>query len=617
MSTTARVGVDITARDMTAQAFGLAQRRMASFGRSVESVNSTFKALAGSAALLAVGNAFKSAVDRMDEMGKAAQRVGVGVDALSRLSVAAKLSNVSVQDLGAAMGTLNRNIAAIAGGDTKTDAARAFRALGISVRDASGNVKNAQQVMTEMADRFARMQDGAGKSALTFATLGKGSAALIPMLNGGSASLRELTREAERTGQAFGENVAANAGVLNDNVTKLWGRAEGFANFIATGLIPDLIDWSDRFLQVADSASLASQALGAWDQFKKDAATMMVNTMGEWEAVKALGSGLAEGLTNDAIASGKSAEIIANAWGNAKAAMQGAAEQAETLRQSVNRMGKGSLPSNLTGDGKMTPLSKPPVGWASSDAANAREREHNKLLAEAKRLYEGSRSPAKEYADTIARLDFLRSKGLLTMEQYNAALFKAKWEFQQSKVSAADAADEFYNFGEALQSSFGTAFASIIDRSKSISKAFKDMAKSLVSSAANAFANRAFSQLLGVLGGGHALYGGGLGGGLGNIFGSLFGGFRAGGGPVEAGRPYVVGEKQAELFVPGTSGRILPSAGGGGAVSVNITLNAEGADRTAIAALRADLHKMSATIGQTIRSTVQNETAKNPGFGRR
>ena len=38
-----------------------------------------------------------------------------------------------------------------------------------------------------------------------------------------------------------------------------------------------------------------------------------------------------------------------------------------------------------------------------------------------------------------------------------------------------------------------------------------------------------------------------------------FGGFRERGGPVSAGRPYVVGEKRPELFVPRTDGYILPS----------------------------------------------------------
>lgn len=64
-------------------------------------------------------------------------------------------------------------------------------------------------------------------------------------------------------------------------------------------------------------------------------------------------------------------------------------------------------------------------------------------------------------------------------------------------------------------------------------------------------------------------------GGGGGLLGGLFGGFRASGGPVQAGRAYVVGERQPELFVPKTSGTILPSAAGamgGGPAQVMISL---------------------------------------------
>lgn len=62
----------------------------------------------------------------------------------------------------------------------------------------------------------------------------------------------------------------------------------------------------------------------------------------------------------------------------------------------------------------------------------------------------------------------------------------------------------------------------------------------------------------------------------GNFLQALFGGFRAGGGPVQSGKAYVVGEKRPELFVPNQSGTILPavpemprmSARGGDQISV-------------------------------------------------
>jgi hypothetical protein len=58
---------------------------------------------------------------------------------------------------------------------------------------------------------------------------------------------------------------------------------------------------------------------------------------------------------------------------------------------------------------------------------------------------------------------------------------------------------------------------------------------------------------------------------------SLFGGARATGGSVMPGKAYVVGEKRPELFVPSTSGYIMPrlpsGQGGGGQQSVNVTVN--------------------------------------------
>ena len=57
--------------------------------------------------------------------------------------------------------------------------------------------------------------------------------------------------------------------------------------------------------------------------------------------------------------------------------------------------------------------------------------------------------------------------------------------------------------------------------------------------------------------------GGGIWGAISTGISSLFGG-RAGGGPVMANTPYIVGEKRPELFVPSTAGRVVPNLDGGG-----------------------------------------------------
>ena len=54
-------------------------------------------------------------------------------------------------------------------------------------------------------------------------------------------------------------------------------------------------------------------------------------------------------------------------------------------------------------------------------------------------------------------------------------------------------------------------------------------------------------------------------------------GFARNGGTVQAGNTYMVGEAGAELFVPRTSGTVIPNhqLGGGG---VNVTFNVEATD---------------------------------------
>ena len=73
--------------------------------------------------------------------------------------------------------------------------------------------------------------------------------------------------------------------------------------------------------------------------------------------------------------------------------------------------------------------------------------------------------------------------------------------------------------------------------------------------------------------------------GIAGAISSAFGGFRANGGSVSAGTPYVVGEKGAELFVPNSSGTIVPNGAMGG-TTINLTVNgaidAEGTARTII-----------------------------------
>jgi hypothetical protein len=82
--------------------------------------------------------------------------------------------------------------------------------------------------------------------------------------------------------------------------------------------------------------------------------------------------------------------------------------------------------------------------------------------------------------------------------------------------------------------------------------------------------------------------------GSGNAFaagiGTFLQGARASGGPVMGGGAYLVGEKGPEVFVPRSSGSIIPNGGMGG-ISMNYSIDARGADAERIMAVLPSMLK--------------------------
>ena len=85
--------------------------------------------------------------------------------------------------------------------------------------------------------------------------------------------------------------------------------------------------------------------------------------------------------------------------------------------------------------------------------------------------------------------------------------------------------------------------------------------------------------------------------------------FRADGGPVTSGRPYVVGERGPELFVPANSGKIIPNSamrsGGGSPAMGGVTINyniAAGVTRSELAPiLESERRRLKAEIPDMVR----------------
>lgn len=230
---------------------GMAQSERSLFGLS-KTAQAAFVAVgvAVAAAAAAITVAVKGSIDHFDTLSKTSQKIGIPVEALSRLEYAAQLSDVSLESLATGMKKLSQNMVDVQAGAGST-ALRGFDALGVSVKNADGTLKTSQSVLGEIADRFRALPDGVQKTAAAVAIFGRAGAELIPLLNGGSAGLKDMADEADRFGQTVSDSAAKQAEVFNDNLTRLGFAVSGMANSLATLALPALVAFTDALVQLS------------------------------------------------------------------------------------------------------------------------------------------------------------------------------------------------------------------------------------------------------------------------------------------------------------------------------------------------------------------------------
>lgn len=178
-------------------------------------------------------------LDTGDAIDKASMRLGIGVDKLQSLQYAAKMSGSSAEDMNQALGKLNENIAKAAAGKNK-ELASLFDKLGISLRDAKGNLRTAADVLPEFADAIQRNTKSTVRARMAIAAFGDAGQKLIPMLQDGSKGLADMEKRAHDLGLTMsGEDVKAAAD-LGDRFSELGMVFDSFGNTLSAKLAPVL-----------------------------------------------------------------------------------------------------------------------------------------------------------------------------------------------------------------------------------------------------------------------------------------------------------------------------------------------------------------------------------------
>lgn len=212
-----------------------------------------------STAVLAIAKLTKDAINNADALRDSSIQLGISTETLSAYGYAATQTGTDIDELSKGLKILAKNAAEAL--DPKSSQAGLFKALGIDVKDAYGNLKQFDVLLPEVANKFKLLEDGTTKAALAQSLLGKSGVGLTEFLNQGAQGLEDFAEKAKDLGIIVSTQAAAAADEFKDKLGDLQQVMKGLGLSIAEGVLPQLSKSTDEFKQLVNQGDLARNVI--------------------------------------------------------------------------------------------------------------------------------------------------------------------------------------------------------------------------------------------------------------------------------------------------------------------------------------------------------------------
>jgi len=532
MATAATAKYEIRLENKTKRAFRAIGRSLKKVTRAIFSMKAGFISAAGIAGL---GYLIKRSMNATDEMAKMSRAVGVSVEQLQGLRHAAALGGLEATQLDKAVQKLAINMADMSRGVGL--AKDVFEKHNISVKNADGSLRTVMEVMADIADVTAGMTNATEKADLAYKLFGARGAKMINLLNGGSEGMREAMEEAEKLGLVMSEKTAKGVEDANDAMTRL----KGFMTSAFTRAVAELAPYIER----------VTEAIMAW-------ATLKVEEGG---GIGAIAKSVANQIVFASITIINAIESIGNSiiqWVNKIKEITGFERSLESINAELNLIGK-NYHNWISGNWSILDKLEEKVSGAEYVTENYRQK-LEALHAERAKVLAGGNVDFK--------FDF--SAAIFSLEQMLELINEVEPTVTEAVESQKNAIEELPSAWDGVGNSFtkykdsvvtgtqmianlttrilqGTEDA-IVNMIMGVKTSWKDLFRAIMADIVRIYVRKALVAAIGMMG-------------------------FAGGGRPPVGRPSIVGERGAEVFVPDSAGTIIPNDQLGGTNNTKAEIN--------------------------------------------
>jgi phage-related protein len=247
-----------TEEDQTAKQTDAFASEVKESGKSADDAGGKFEKLGGilkgvgvamAAAFAAIGAAAIAGTKKLadfsvntaayaDEMITLSSVTGMSTENLQAYSYAADLVDVSLETM---TGSMAKNVKSMASAkDGSKTAVAAYAALGISVTDSNGTLRDGETVYWEAIDALGQISNETERDALAMQIFGKSARDLNPLIAQGSEGMAALTEEAKAMGAVLSNEQLMQAGAFDDTIQRLKQGSQAAQNALGMVLLPAL-----------------------------------------------------------------------------------------------------------------------------------------------------------------------------------------------------------------------------------------------------------------------------------------------------------------------------------------------------------------------------------------
>ena len=173
-----------------------------------------------------------------DDINTMAAQYRVSTESLQKFAYAADIVDVSVETFGSSLGRLTRNIGNAQKG-TK-DQVEAFQALGVSIYDSNGKLRDTEDVFYDVIDALGRMEDETQADVYASRLFGRSFQELNPLVVAGTDKLRALGDEAQAVGAVMGQDSLDSLNAFQDSLDRMKSLTEVATRAFSVGMAPAL-----------------------------------------------------------------------------------------------------------------------------------------------------------------------------------------------------------------------------------------------------------------------------------------------------------------------------------------------------------------------------------------